>query len=211
MLCVVANGFARVSLSYRIIHSKWMLLIRSNKTSSSRIRMSGDAVVSFHQFVLLLYHKIYNERINNITVAFTQSLFSICGEWVEGKNVYGCFFSAAEKVSTCASPMLDWVKNDFIMITMNIDSCPFYFIYTFIVWIFQWAENYYHFFFRWRILIVLGSHYSKWPRSTRKCVCNAEWVCEWAGWWRKSIIQFDYLPFYATNTPFDGFVCVAYT
>lgn len=173
MLCVVVYGFARVSLSYRIIHSKWMLLIRSNKTSSSRIRMSGDAVVSFHQFVLLLYHKIYNERINNITVAFTQSLFSICGEWVEGKNVYGCFFSAAEKVSTCASPMLDWVKNDFIMITMNIDSCPFYFIYTFIV---RSSDEYSNelriiiIFFRWRILIVLGSHYSKWPRSTRKCV-----------------------------------------
>lgn len=69
-----------------------MLLIRSNKTSSSRIRMSGDAVVSFHQFVLLLYHKIYNERINNITVAFTLPLFSICYEWERKKNVYGCFF-----------------------------------------------------------------------------------------------------------------------
>lgn len=68
-LCVVAYDFARVSFSYCIIHTKWMLLIRTNKTSSSRIRMSGDAVVSFHQFALLLYHKIYNERISHITVA----------------------------------------------------------------------------------------------------------------------------------------------
>lgn len=88
------------------------------------------------RFANLCYYFIIKYTTNASTILLWR-LHSRCFLYVANesreKMSTAVFFFAAEKVSTCASPMLDWVKNDFIMITMNIDSCPFYFIYTFIV------------------------------------------------------------------------------
>lgn len=173
MWIIYNNKYVTVRLVHiaRIVHSKWILLIRWNKTVLIKNQISSDAVVLFHQFVLLLYHKKENSN-ERITSTTSLPLTVVICDMYERKKTqkprvlpcwYGCFslfFILRGKMCPHVYlPIPDWIKDDFITITQTFSSCLFLFYVCIQWWIFRWAENYCHLvFFRWRIFrsVLLG-------------------------------------------------------